>query len=243
MRRHATRVVLGSAALLLAVGCNSGEQLKRVEQELSELKIEVFKLRQQVEDGNRKADADRAAATEARSQDRRFQADLQETLHQVQDSTRVLGNRLGSQSVRSAPAPAKSAAPEEPAANTSEDEKALGSAVLDYNRGNYALAAESLELFLKTHPSGARRPDALFFLGLCQYNQKAFDKAKGTFDEIIRSHAASAQFLPAKLKRAQSLLKLGLKPAAVQGFKELASGFRGTPEARTATQELEELGF
>ena len=59
MRRHATRVVLGSAALLLAVGCNSGEQLKRVEQELSELKIEVFKLRREAEDANAKAETER----------------------------------------------------------------------------------------------------------------------------------------------------------------------------------------
>lgn len=241
MRRHATRVVLGSAALLLAVGCNSGEQLKRVEQELSELKIEVFKLRREAEDANAKAETERNAAGEARNLDRRFRADLQETLRQLQDSTRALNNRVGElPRTRAGKAPEGAAVAPQP---SSDEEKAYNAAILDYNRGNYALAAESLELFLKTHSSGARRPDALFFLGLCQYNQKAFDKAKGTFDEIIRSHAASAQFLPAKLKRAQSLLKLGLKPAAVQGFKELASGFRGTPEARTATQELEELGF
>ena len=241
MRMNAA--VLAVPALALLVGCSTEEQLHRVEQEVGELKIEVFKLRQQVEDGNRKADADRAAATEARSQDRRFQADLQETLHQVQDSTRVLGNRLGSQSVRSAPAPAKSAAPEEPAANTSEDEKALGSAVLDYNRGNFALAAENLEFFLKGHKQTSVRPDALFFLGLSHFNLKAYDKAQGAFEQIIREHPDSARFLPAKLKRAQCLMRQNLKPAAVKALKELVAGFPGTSEARTAEQDLADLGF
>ena len=47
----------------------------------------------------------------------------------------------------------------------------------------------------------------------------------------------------AKLKRAQCLQKMGLKPAAIKAFKEITDGFRGTPEARTAQQELADLGF
>jgi TolA-binding protein len=83
----------------------------------------------------------------------------------------------------------------------------------------------------------------LFFLGLCHYNQRAFDKAQLAFDRIIKEHAASPQFLPAKLKRAQCLLKQGLKPAAVKAFRELVDGFAGSAEARTAQQELSDLGL
>ena len=128
------------------------------------------------------------------------------------------------------------------AAVSAEDERAYNAAVLDYNRGNYPLAAEGLELFLKTYPQSVKRPDALFFLGLCHYNQRTFDKAQATFDRIIKEHAASPQFLPAKLKRAQCLLKLGLKPAALKAFRELVDGFPGSAEARTAQQELSDLG-
>ena len=124
-----------------------------------------------------------------------------------------------------------------------EDEKSYGSAVLDYNRGNYAIAAEGLELFLRSFPNSARRPDALFFLGMAYYNQKNYDKSQGAFDRILRDHPSSSQFLPAKLKRGQCLLKQGLKPAALRVFKELVDGFPGTPEARTAQQELSDLGY
>jgi TolA-binding protein len=116
-------------------------------------------------------------------------------------------------------------------------------AVLDYNRGNYPLASEGLELFLKSYPQSGRRPDALFFLGLSQFNQGAFDKAQRSFERIIKDHAASPQFLPAKLKRAQCLLKQGLKPAAIKGFRELVDGFSGSAEARIAEQELSDLGI
>jgi outer membrane protein assembly factor BamD (BamD/ComL family) len=36
---------------------------------------------------------------------------------------------------------------------------------------------------------------------------------------------------------------MGLKPAAIKAFKELTDGFPGSPEARTAQQELADLGF
>lgn len=234
----ARAMMLPALAALLAIGCSSEDQLRRVEQEVGDLKLEVFKLRQSVEEGNKRTQAEQQASSEARSQDRRFQADLQESLRQVQDTTRVLNNRLNSQS-RVAARPAVEAQP----AVVAEDERAYNAAVLDYNRGNYPLAAEGLELFLKTYPQSARRPDAFFFMGLCHYNQRAFDKAQAAFDRIIKDHAASPQFLPAKLKRAQSLLKQGLKPAAVKAFRELVDGFSGSAEARTAQQELSDLGL
>ena len=231
-------MLLPTLAALVMVGCGSEEQLRRVEQVVGDLKLEVFKLRQQVEDGNKHAQTDQQAAAEARVQDRRFQADLQESLRQVQETTRALNNRLGSQ-------PRTSAKPvaEAPAATSTEDERAFNAAVVDYNRGNYPLAAEGLELFLNTYRQSAKRPDALFFLGLCHYNVQAFDKAQVAFERILKDHAASPQFLPAKLKRAQCLLKQGLKPAAVKGFRELVDGFGGSAEARTAQQELSELGL
>jgi len=236
----ARMMLLPALAALLAIGCGSEDQLRRVEQEVGDLKLEVFKLRQSVEEGNKRAQADQQAAAEARNQDRRFQADLQESLRQVQDTTRVLNNRLNSQPK----GPSRPAAePQAPAATAAEDERAYNAAVLDYNRGNYPLAAEGLELFLKTYPQSVKRPDALFFLGLCHYNLRAFDKAQAAFDRIIKEHAASPQFLPARLKRAQCLLKQGLKPAALKAFRELVDGFPGSAEARTAQQELSDLGL
>lgn len=235
----ARMMLLPALAALLAIGCGSEDQLRRVEQEVGDLKLEVFKLRQSVEEGNKKAQADQQAAAEARTQDRRFQADLQESLRQVQDTTRVLNNRLNSQPK----GPSRPAAEPQASAAAAEDERAYNAAVLDYNRGNYPLAAEGLELFLKTYPQSVKRPDALFFLGLCHYNQRAFDKAQAAFDRIIKEHAASPQFLPARLKRAQCLLKQGLKPAALKAFRELVDGFPGSAEARTAQQELSDLGL
>lgn len=232
----------GGLALLASLGCNISEQLRKVEFEVTDTKVEIFKLRQQVEEANRKADAERLANEEARGLDRRFQADLQETLRQLQDSTRILNNRLGD-SPRPARVHTKHVDAREHHVESSEEEKAFGAAVLDYNRGNYPIAAESLELFLKSSPSSSKRPDALFYLGLSQWHQKIYDKAKNTFDRIIREHSASSQFLPAKLKRAQCLLKMGLKPASVKALKEITEGFPGTPEARTALQELADLGM
>lgn len=230
-----------ATAALLSLGCSSEEQLKKVEQEVGDLKVEIFRLRQQTEEAAKKAEAEQKAAAEARAQDRRFQADSQESMRQVQETVRVMNNRLGSSNRASSTTPTPAA----PAtvAPASDEEKAFQSATLDYNKGSYGLAAEGFQLFLKSSPNSARRPEALYFLGLCHYNQRAYDKGQATFEQVLREHAGSAQFLPAKLKRAQCLLKQGLKPAAAKAFKELVEGFQGTPEARTAQQELADLGL
>jgi TolA-binding protein len=213
-----------------------------VEQEVGDLKVEIFRLRQQAEEAAKKAEAEQKAAAEARAQDHRFQADSQESMRQVQETVRVMNNRLGNTARANPPAPA-SAGPAAAAAPTTDEEKAFQSATLDYNKGSYGLAAEGFQLFLKNSPTSGRRPEALYFLGLAHYNQRAYDKGQTAFEQVLREHAGSAQFLPAKLKRAQCLLKLGLKPAAAKAFKELVEGFQGTPEARTAQQELADLGL
>ena len=232
-------LALPAAVALFTLGCSSDEKLKKVEHEVGDLKVDVFRLRQQAEDAAKKAEAEQKAAAEARAQDRRFQADFQESMRQVQEMVRVMNNRLSS---TSRPAGAATT-PTTPTAPASEEEKAFQAATLDYNKGSYGLAAEGFQLFLKNSPASTRRPEALYFLGLSHYNQKAYDKGQQAFEQVLREHAGSSQFLPAKLKRAQCLLKLGLKPAATKAFKELVEGFQGTPEARTAQQELSDLGL
>lgn len=224
---------------LMSIGCVSDDQMARVEQQVGDLKVEVFKLRQQAEDQNRKADAEAQAASQFRDEDRRFRADLSESLRQVQTNTRTLGNRVSTMN-RQEPAPATAATPQSPAG---DDEKAYNAAMLDYNRGNYALASDGFGLLVRTYPQSARKADALFFMGLCQYNQRAYDKAQAIFEQIAREMPTSSQFLPAKLKRAQCMERLGLKAAAVKALQELVNGFPGTAEARTAKQELDDLGF
>jgi TolA-binding protein len=227
-----------TAVAMMSVGCVSEDEFRKTTQEVGDLKLEVFKMRQQLEDSNKRAEAEQRAASEARGQDRRFQADLQETMRQLQDSSRTLSNRVNT--LRTAPS---AVAPSAPGAPASDEEKAFNAAVLDYNRGNYALAIESLQSFLRAFPQSGRKAEAQFFLGLCHYNSRAYDKAQLVFEQIVRESPTSNQFLPAKLKRAQCLLKQNLKPAAVKAFRELVDGFAGTPEARTAQQELSDLGL
>lgn len=242
MQRRHVIATLAIPMLLLGVGCQSDEELKKVEQQVSDMKVEIFKLRLQMEEANKAATTEYAAAGEARNQDRRFKADLQDTLRQLQDSTRALNNRLGD-APRHTATKAPSVLDTPQAAASSEDEKAFNSVLLDYNRGNYSLAAESLELFLKSYPASSKRPDAFFYLGLSYYNQKTFDKAQMAFETILKNYPSANPFLPAKLKRGQCLLRQGLKPAAIANFKEIIKDFPNTSEARTSQQELSDLGL
>lgn len=236
------RAPLSLAAALLTVGCSSREELRRVEREMGDLKVEVFKLRQQQEDAAKKAEAEQQASAAARAQDRRFQADLQENLRHIQDTVRVINNKVGSTPPRQPQQSSQPAATPHQAPASDED-KAFQVAMQDYNRGNYALATEGFQLFAKGFPASSRRPEALFHQGLCHYNEKEFPKAQSVFDLVLKEYAGTNYLLPSKLKRAQCLLKQNLKPAAAKAFKEIAEKFEGSPEARTAKQELADMGL
>lgn len=234
------RYGMAGATLLLAllgVGCAQEEQMKRVENEVGDLKLQVFKLRQEVEEMNRRNEADRGTVAEVRKEDLRFRADLQETLRQIQDNNRVMASRLN-ETGRAKPVPNRQVAPE---ATPDGDDRSFQVLLLDYNRGNYSLAVESFEAFLKGNPNSPRRADAYFYIGLSQFNLKAFDKSLAAFDRIIKDHSGSERLVAAMLKKAQCQLRLKLKAAALKGFQEIVEKFPGTPEARAAQEEIADL--
>ncbi len=235
-------------AVLLNIACDSPEQLNRVEREVGDLKIEVFKLRRQIEDSN---GVSRNEMVINRTQDKRFQSDLQSSLDEISEAVKVINARLAAPSRILSSSKSDDQSSEQNAALSSDkpspsnlkgDETSFNAAVLDYNRGNYIVASTALKNFIEAYPTSSKKPEALFFLGLCSYNTKAFDTAQIVFDQIIREAPSSSQFLPAKLKRAQCLLRQNLKPAAIKAFRELAEGFSGTQEASIARQELDDLG-
>ena len=261
MRKMIISVVLVG---LSALGCDSSEQLVRVEREVSDLKIEIFKLRRQMEDTQDVARNEQKSDQDFRIEGRKFQADLQSTLSDLTEATKTLNTRLSAPSRnKSLPLPedkpTSDSAPmegsEKPSVVTSSsesyssggipptDDKSFNAAVLDYNRGNYTVASTALKNYVEAYPTSPNKPLALFFLGLCFYNTKAFDSAQVVFEQIIREVPSSSQFLPAKLKRAQCLLRQNLKPAAIKAFRELTEGFSGTQESKIAQQELDELGI
>lgn len=232
--------------MLMMVGCNPPEQLSKIEQEVGDLKIEVFKLRRQVESGQEVLQVEQKQNQDFRTLAKKANADTQASLAVIEEQTRALANRF-SNNVAASRLPAASESAEvaiAPVATLPNDEDAnFRAAILDYNRGNYAVSSAAFTSFVELYPKSLKKGEALFFLGLCYYNTKVYDKSQQVFEQIIRELPSSAQFLPSKLKRAQSLLKQNLKPAAVKALQELKEGFPGTQEALIAQQELDDLGL
>lgn len=224
------------SSLLFSTGCVSDESLKQVENEISDLKIEVFKLRRQAEEVNKKVDEERIISIDERNRTRRFQADMHDVMSQVYSTTRNISNQLGDVKYKSSTKPLA-----EPLPVTGSGD--FATAMLDFHKGNYAIAADSLSLYIKTNPKSRQCSEAVFYLGLCFYHQALYDKAKEKFDQIIREYADSNQFILAKLKRGQCFCKMNMKPAAIKAFKEIVDDFSGSSEADIAKQELAELGF
>ena len=162
------------------------------------------------------------------AQDRRFQADLQETLRQLQDTTRVLSNRLGDS--HRAPGRRRQGRRRQPRRPwPRRGSRAAG-------RGGQGLLAppswtttgattpwppRASTCSSRHNPQSPQRADALFYLGLSYYNQKRPDKATPVFGA---DHARLLQLLPVPPGQAQARpvpVRMGLKPAAITAFKEI----------------------
>ena len=60
-----------------------------------------------------------------------------------------------------------------------------------FKAGRRAQAIDSFNAFIRQYPAGALRPDALYFKGQAEKEQKRYTDALTTFDELIRTGGAN----------------------------------------------------
>jgi tol-pal system protein YbgF len=209
-------------------------ELKRLNESLAEQN--AF-LRKGVQDGRLK---DEAILTSLREMDER----MSEISEQLQ----------GLQASRSAgpvtPAPAGGAAPaageaEGPAVRTAGPAPAppaprelYSQAYADYARGNFDLAIQEYEEYLRTYPDTDLADNAQYWIGECLYSKQQYAEALAAWDELFRRYPGSDKAPDARYKKGMALERLGRRSQAMIEYRAVASRYPNSEAGRKAREKL-----
>jgi tol-pal system protein YbgF len=111
----------------------------------------------------------------------------------------------------------------------------------DYLNGNYNLAVEGFQRFVKNFPATSLTPNALFWLGESYYNLKDYGRAILAFEFLVTEY-------PGNEKTPAALYKLGLATAETgdlaksrKNLKRVLKEFPLSDEAKLAKNKLAEI--
>jgi tol-pal system protein YbgF len=179
-----------------------------------------------------------------------FQAQTSVTLSELEEAVRVLVSRIEDseqlminrggrdRTGGSRPSPAMSSA--DSAALTGEE--LYRNAYMDVTRGNYELAAQSLQDYLNQFPTGPRAVEAHYYLGECHYATERYLEATAEFQRVVTDYP-SARLVPAAyLKMGRAYQQLEERGLAEKAYRALVEKHPTTEEARQARSALTELG-
>jgi len=138
------------------------------------------------------------------------------------------------------PPAAAQPAPAQPLLGVSP-QRAYDTAWADYAGGQYTLAIEGFEAYIKNFPKSDLAGDAQYFIGESQYQQGKFKEAVAAYDRVIADYPASRKIPDAYYKRGLALNALGLTDRARESWELVVKTYPNSDAGRLARQRLEQV--
>ncbi len=115
------------------------------------------------------------------------------------------------------------------------------SARADYYAGQWSLAVQGFETYIKTFPKSDLADDAQYYIGETHYSAGQFRDAVAAYDRLIASYPASNTLPDAYYKRGLALNSLGQVQQAKDSFEFAAKTYPDSDAGRLARQALDRL--
>ena len=136
----------------------------------------------------------------------------------------------------SAPAPAGSAPmPSGPAPAPRE---LYSQAYADYARGNYDLAIQGFQEYLRNYPDTDFSDNAQYWIGECLYGKQKYAEAIEAWNTLLRDFSSSDKLPDARVKKGMSLERLGRRSQALVEYRYVVDRYPNTQAARIARDKL-----
>ncbi len=142
-----------------------------------------------------------------------------------------------------APAGATPATPPAPRPGSfgASPSQAFETARSDYYMGNWSLAIQGFESFMKTFPKSDLADDAQYFIGETYYMSGRFQDAVGAYDLVIDRHPSSNTLPDTYYKRGMAQKALGQAAAAKESLAFVIKTYPSSDAAFLAKQALDQL--
>jgi tol-pal system protein YbgF len=112
-----------------------------------------------------------------------------------------------------------------------------------YNGGQYQLAIQSFQDYLKYYGDSDRASNAQFYIGDCYYSQGNYTQAIDEYNKCIERYPTGNKLAAAQLKKGYALLAVDQKSAGIKELRSLIQRFPDAREADLARERLKKLGI
>lgn len=109
----------------------------------------------------------------------------------------------------------------------------------DYYAGQWSLAVQGFETYLRYFPKGIRADEAQLLIGQSYEADSKFQEAVDAYDRVIRNYTGSRFVAQAYHKRGSTYERLGQIDNAKQSWETVIKQFPDSPEASLAKQGLD----
>lgn len=120
-------------------------------------------------------------------------------------------------------------------------ERMYQTAWADYAAGQFQLAINGFEAFLKTFPKSELADDAQYYVGEALASENRLKDAVAAYDGVIRNYPGAPRVPDAYYKRALALERLNQTQQAVESLEYVLKTFPESTAARLAKQSLEQM--
>lgn len=113
----------------------------------------------------------------------------------------------------------------------------------DYTNGQWVLAIEGFEAYLKTFPRSELADDAQFYIGQTHYADGQFPASVEAFEQVLLNYPDGDVVPEASYKRGLALDRLGEAERARQAFELVVANYPDSTMATLAQQALDRLNL
>jgi tol-pal system protein YbgF len=150
----------------------------------------------------------------------------------------------GAPGATSAPGPSVPGAPPPPtaaAATGTTPRRLYETAYADYTAGQWSLAIQGFETYLKTYPKSELADDAQYYIGESYAGDSKFSEAADAYQRVIRDYPDSDILPQAWYKVGISYDRLGQTDKAREAFEYVVKNYPDSDAGRLARQNLDRL--
>jgi tol-pal system protein YbgF len=120
-------------------------------------------------------------------------------------------------------------------------ETLFNSAFADYTRGNYDLAREQFDQYLRLYSNTVRAPEAQYYIGAIAYQNSQYDEALRHFDMVLERYPVGVISADAQFKKGMALLKLERPQDAGREFQAVIDRYPNSNVAPAAQGQIDQL--
>ena len=130
-----------------------------------------------------------------------------------------------------------------PRASVPDPDSLYDSGMSFYNGGQFDLAIQAFQDYLRNYGETDRASNAQFYIGDSYYIQKNYKDAITEYDKCIERYPQGNKEAAARLKKGFALIELNEKTAGTRELRSLINQYPNSHEADLARQKLKKLGY